>query len=118
MAQTILLIAIILLELYESIRHPISTCLITQYDFQLSDLLHCQPSAGGRQRLPWPILDAKRDLQVRRSRDLRTRARELVPLCLRRSPSENYGFRRFNLIQKFRIGGTISLPRYPHNIMS
>jgi len=34
------------------------------------------------------------------------------------SASENYGFRRFNLIQKFRIAGTISLPRYPRNIMS
>lgn len=42
----------------------------------------------------------------------------LSPVPLRRPPSENYGFRRFNLIQKFRIGGTISLPRYPHNIMS
>lgn len=88
-----------------------------QYDFQLSDLLHCQPSAGRRHRLPWPILDAKRDLQTQ-PRFANPRKRVLVPLCLRRSPSENYGFRRFNLIQKFRIGGTISLPRYPHNIMS
>lgn len=99
--------------LYESIRRPISACLATRHDFQLSDLSHCRPTYG-RHRLPRPILGAERDLQVRRGRDLRER----VPLRLRRSPSENYGFRRFNLIQKFRIGGTISLPRYPRNIMS
>lgn len=62
---------IVLLRLHGFIRHPISMCLATQYNFQLSDLLHCQPSAvDGRHRLPWAILDAKRDLQLRRSRGL------------------------------------------------
>jgi len=65
---------------------------------------------------PLAIMGFIGDGSARETRFAITGPPDVAWLCL--SASENYGFQRFNLIQKFRIAGTISLPRYPRNIMS